>query len=465
MERTLLLHQIEARLGDVDLVWFGTRGDDVEAAADVTQLRAAFSVVAEYRGRTGVQSGALEDLTGVRPDLDTFEIDDDPRSEAMVSLRRAVLRTLARPSAVFTYRPSTFVSAVCFARRDRCRYLGLFKDHQSAFEHKPWVETAVAELGLPHIPWTYVADDDQLDTLNFLHDGPVVLRRSRTNGGVGLVRIDEGSQLDALWPQQDEAYVSVAPYIADGLPVNVGGVAWDDGVTVHHASVQLIGVPGCTVRPFGYCGNDFGAMANLDPVLVDRLERATVTIGNWLRSFGYRGAFGVDFLIAGGVPLFTEVNPRFQGSTHASCQISVEQGQSCLLTEHLAAHLGLPAPRSRPLAEQARESGPFAHLVVHWPHEPAHVDPTPLVDMALCAGGAFRADVLTSPSLQTQTGATVARITTRDLVTTSGFDLVGRLRKVVEAWAAETKTEGRQISGPAGPGGGAGAVARNYAGE
>lgn len=445
MDRGRLLSQIDERLGDLQLVWFGTRGDDVEPAADVAQLRAAFSIVAAYCGRSGVQSSALEDLSGVRPDLDTYEIDDEPRTEAMVSLRRSILRTLARPSAVFTYRPSTFVSAVCFARRDRCRYLGLFKDHQAAFEHKPWVETAVADIGLPHIDWTYIADDDQLETLRFLRDGPVILRRSRTTGGVGLIRVDDGSQLEALWPREDEAYVSVAPFITDGVPLNVGGVVWHDGITVHPASVQLIGVPGCTTRPFGYCGNDFGAVADLDRDVLRGVEQATLTIGRWLRSFGYLGAFGVDFLVSGGVPLFTEVNPRFQGSTHASCQISIEQGESCLLTEHLAAHMGLSAPRYRPLAEQAEQCGPFAHLVVHWLQEPAEIDPSPLVERALGGAATIRADVLTKPGLRTQTGATVARITTRERLTRTGFELLAPLREVVDAWTDRSRPNGGRV--------------------
>src|SRR5205085_8872812 len=128
--------------------------------------------------RSSVEGVALEDLTGQRVDLDTYDLDSEPRRPEVMLLRQALLRALARPSVVFTYRPTMFLSAVCFARRDRCQYLGLFSGHQAAFEHKPWVESAVAELGVAHIPWTYIADDDQLDTVQLLAKGPVMLRRS-----------------------------------------------------------------------------------------------------------------------------------------------------------------------------------------------------------------------------------------------------------------------------------------------
>ncbi|MDQ1710821.1 MAG: hypothetical protein QOE45_271 [Frankiaceae bacterium] len=435
MNRAELRRTISERLAGRQLVWFGTRGDDVEPAAELPELSASFSVIASYGGRPSVRSLALEDISATRVDLDAHDIDEEPRDGPAGELRRAILRTLARPSVVFTYRPSRFLSAICFARQDRCEYLGLFKDHQTAFEHKPWVETEIGRLGVPHIPWTYVADEEQLETLPFLRSGPVMLRRSRTSGGTGLVRVDDEDQVRELWPEQDEAYVSVAPFIDGGVPVNVGAVAWHDGITVHPASVQLIGIPGCSTRPFGYCGNDFGAVAELSDDVLDGIEETTVVVGRWLRRHGYLGAYGVDCLVAGGVPLFTEVNPRFQGSTHASCQLSVEAEESCLVLEHIAALMGMDAPRARPLREQARDAGELSHLVVHWTGAaPGSVDPAPLAERAVREPHACRIDVLTRPELCTLPGATVARITIRDRLTTTGFDLTPTWRGLVDDW-------------------------------
>ena len=434
MDRKALSDAVADRLGDKQLVYFGTRGEDVEAVADLGRLTGAFSIIAAYGGRSAVQSGALEDLTGVRPDLDTFDLDAEPRSEAMMILRRTMLRALSRPTIVFAYRPSTFVSAVCFARHDRCRYLGLSKDHQAAFEHKPWVESAIADLGMAHIPWRYISDDDQLETMRFFDDGPVMLRRSRTTGGVGMVRVDDPSQLESLWFHDDEAYVSVAPFLEGGIPVNVGGVVWHDGVTLHPASIQLIGIDGCTTRPFGFCGNDFQAVSDLGPDVLDAIDTSSRVVGQWLRTFGYRGAFGVDFLVRDGVPLFTEVNPRFQGSTHASCRLSVEEGESCLMLEHLAAHLGIDAPPCRSLREQAASASPLAHLVVHWGGGDAVISATDLVNAVGASIPGSRLDVLASPTRTSATGATVARISVRHQITSTGFELVGPLRQIVDDW-------------------------------
>ncbi|HZM55074.1 MAG TPA: ATP-grasp domain-containing protein, partial [Acidimicrobiales bacterium] len=312
---------------------------------DLPQLQASFSIINSYKRRSSVESVAYEDLTGVRVDLETWDIDEHLRSEATAEFRRGMLRVLAHPSALLPYRPSRFLSAVWFARRDRCLNLGLFGAHQNAFEHKPWVETAVSELGLPQIPWTYIADEEQLRARDLLAQGPVMLRRSRTSGGEGIVRVETNQDLLAQWPHIDEAFVSVAPFLDGGLPVNVGATVWHDGVSVHHPSVQLIGIPNCVTRPFGYCGNDFGLARELPAEIVEQIEVSTIRIGRWMAQFGYLGTFGVDYLVHNGKALFTEINARFQGSTHASCRLSIEANESCLMLEHVAALLRMDAPK------------------------------------------------------------------------------------------------------------------------
>jgi len=257
----------------------------------------------------------------------------------------------------------------------------------------------------------YIADIDQVDAEKYFEKGPVMLRRSRTTGGVGLVRVDDPDELSELWPREPEAFVSVAPFIDGGISLNVGAVVWDNGVTVHPASVQLIGVPGLTNRPFGYCGNDFAAVADLDPVLLDQMEHSTRSIGAWLGGFGYRGAFGVDFLVSGGEPLFTEINPRFQGSTHASCRLSVDHDESCLVLEHVAAFLELEAPTSVPLRLQAARYDPLSHVVVHNGGPDAGVDPGPLLAAFSRTRKLLASDVLTRPELITRSDAAIGRFT------------------------------------------------------
>ncbi len=428
--RSDLLAQVARRLGDRQLVWFGTRGDDIESITDIPNLEASVTITAPYRARAKVRGVAIEELSGRRVDLDVYEVDDELDDPAVQQARDILLRILSRPSALVTYRSSAWVSAVAFARASQCTHLVMFKDHQVAFEHKPWVESALRVEGIEGIEWRYAANEDQLEMMRRLADGPLMLRPSRSCGGVGLSRVRTQPELESEWPGGDEALVSVARFLHPTVPVNIGGVVWDDGVTLHPASVQLIGVPELTSRQFGYCGNDFGAFGALDDDVIDQVDAATRSVGRWLQRHGYRGAFGVDYLVHQGRAIFTEVNPRFQGSTHLSARISLMRGEPCIMLEHIAALMRLPAPQDRPLRSLAREIPPLAHMVVHCGGvAPRRLDLARPLERLAGFETFLRADLVPPPELELDPGAAACRISVRDRVTEDGFALTGAWRQ------------------------------------
>ncbi len=426
MDRAALLTEVTSRLGARSLVWAGLRGDDAVPISDLPQLDGVFSLMSRYDQRTIADAVAYEDLGGVRVDPDAWDIDDHVDASATREFRRRLLAALAGQSALMTYRPGSFFSAVGFARSDHCLSLGMFGAHQFAFEHKPWVETAVATIGLPHVPWTYVSDEDQLSANVHFREGAVMLRRSRTSGGAGIFRVDDPADVRALWPATDEGFVSVAPFLDDALPVNVGATVWPDGVvTVHRPSVQLIGIPQATARPFGYAGNDFGRMRDVDPAIVDEIETSTVRIGAWLARQGYLGTFGVDFLVHDGHALFTEVNPRFQGSTHLSCRLSVAAGEADLMLEHIAAWLGIDGPRTtRPLRDVVAETPDLAHLVVHWESADAALDSSALTTALHGLDERSTVELEPNANVVCAQGTQVVRWITAQRLTDDGYSLL-----------------------------------------
>lgn len=432
-ERAKLLRQVQAALKGRPLVWFGTRGDDVGAVADLANLSHSFSIISAYDQRASVEGVALERLSGIRVDLDSYDIDDDPFQEPIAEFRHQLLAATKRNCVVFTYRPSTFLSAVCFARADRVQYLGMFKDHQTAFEHKPWLESAVARLDIPRLDWRYVSDEDKSVAQRELALGPIVVRRSRSSGGVGIHRVDDPGRLERLWPRVDEAFVSVARFVDNTVPVNIGAVIWDDGLTLHYPSVQLIGVPSLTRRPFGYCGNDFGKARDLGADTLRQIEESTHIIGRWMHNLGYRGAFGIDFLVKDGVPLFTEVNPRFQGSSHLSSLISREAGESCIMLDHLAALLHLSCPTRPGLADVTTNCPDRAHLVMHsGDHRTLGLEGIDAADEMSRVPGYLFSDVLVSPRLSAEPGSAVGRFTLARQVTSTGFEISDDLATSVQ---------------------------------
>lgn len=418
------LDAVRRALDGRPVVWFGIRGEDASALLRLPEFKASYAITAPVQTATisDESNVALEDLTGERVDLDRYDPDFDASPE-MQEFRRRLLREVSGRCVVMTYRPAAFVSALAFAMSETMTLAGLFKDRQAAFEHKPWVETSLERRGVRTLGWSYIADEHRTRAKRLLDGGPVVLRASRSSGGVGITRIDSMDEIVANWPDQVDAFVGVTRYLEDAIPLNVSGCVFPGGeVRLHPPSLQLIGVRGCTDRAFGYCGNDFGAIGALDDELLVELDALMRKVAAWLHHERYVGAFGVDALVHDGRVLFTEVNPRFQGSSALSAVVADELGMPDLFLDHLAATLGLaPVDRELTLLEWARSQPPLSHLVLHNISGRSLVrgDETPLPPLP----SGSRIAQLPARELTVQDGGVLSRMVVDRSITATGFDI------------------------------------------
>jgi len=230
---------------------------------------------------------------------------------------------------------------------------------QRQFEYKPWVEQQLLGLqGVPVLKSIFVRDGD-IDAISaFLRKGPSVGRCSTGAGGSGVFHFATEEEYFERLPNHPDGFVGLTPFLDQAAPLNINACVYSTGeVAVFGASFQLIGVRGLTRRPFGFSGNDFGATSRIPPETCDRLEHCAEAIGRWLFQYGYRGVFGLDVLWNDGRLYVTEVNPRFQASTPLSARINQALGFPDPMTEHIAAFLGLGAPRKVPVVEQTRACG------------------------------------------------------------------------------------------------------------
>jgi ATP-grasp domain len=425
-DRRQRIGQIASALGNRKLIWFGTRGEDGWALHDLPQFAGAFSIIDRIESSTLEVSESLEHLTGRRVDLDVWEVDNHLHDGATKQLRALMSSEMSRDHCVLTYRPSHFLSALTFAHESTSTYFGPFSAHQRAFEYKPWVETNVRAIGIPTLDWVYIADPKSRALVPLLERGPIVLRPASGSGGSGMKLVDSLECLRAVWPLTDHYYASISAFRKEALPLNVGAVVWDDQVTVYHPSVQLIGIPGCVgSRTFAYCGNDFALPASLEPQVLDQTESICRSLGTWLRSFGYRGAFGVDLLLDHGRVLFTELNARFQGSTRMSCQLSAAADESCIMLDHIAAFLHLEPPRRlRRLRDLGAHVQPWSQMVLHNRElQPVRPDLTSIRKRLLAVFPAARSEVDCESEAMCDRGAILTTLSIPRSITDTGYSL------------------------------------------
>lgn len=432
-ERQRLLDGIRARLGRRRLAWFGTRGADARPLLELDSLSGAFGMTMPL-GALTAEDACIETFQGWRVDLDAYDFDQD-RGDGASRLREAVLAHLEGPSVIVPYRPTSFVSTLRFCRGDLLLLAGVPDVQQAGLEHKPWVESELVRAGARVVPWRYYATHDLARIAERISGRALVLRRSRSSGGNGLAVARSSEAVDAFATACPDDFVSVAPYLSPHLPLNVNACVFPGGATTQHPpSVQLIGVEGCTTRPFGYCGNDYAAADALLPARRRDVEETVRLVGRWLASRGYAGAFGVDLLLHEGRVYVAELNPRFQGSSELAADIAARADLPDVYLDHLAAFLGVePGPRH----EEGVAPATGAQVLVH------NVSPIPLARRRAVAPGPFDEALVPAPDIAVAPGGVLCRFVTRRRVTEDGFSLLEPFcRHVLAAHSAFEPTPG-----------------------
>jgi len=91
-----------------------------------------------------------------------------------------------------------------------------------------------------------------------------------------------------------------------------------------------------------FCGHDWSFSNNFPEKAKEKVEEMVRQIGEIIFAEGYRGIFGVDFMIDFNdeiIPI--EINPRLLGSFPVEVQVQLEQGEVPLLAFHLLEFLGV----------------------------------------------------------------------------------------------------------------------------
>jgi hypothetical protein len=118
---------------------------------------------------------------------------------------------------------------------------------------------------------------------------------------------------------------------------------------------QVTGIDWLTPMPLGSCGNAWGAAA-LRPTL-DHAREVLDRLAAELSAAGYRGLFGVDFVLGPDGPVVIETNPRLVASIPLATQLEAVAGRPTLLLRHLALAAGDVGPPAldRPALPEASQ--------------------------------------------------------------------------------------------------------------
>ena len=209
---------------------------------------------------------------------------------------------------------------------------------------KTWVRQQLKSLGVPVIHGSEVRlAPHQFATLARRHGLPLVVSLDHSAAGSGVHLAHDEADFRALAEAHRGAAASVMQFVS-GRSMSMAAVRTEDSVLLGEPSLQIIGQPSLTNLSFGWCGNDFSG-CHLQEHEVEQMRSMQERIGEWLGDLcigghrGFRGIFGVDFISDGRQVYFTEINPRFLGTTALMADRQQELGRIPMSFLHMVPFL------------------------------------------------------------------------------------------------------------------------------
>jgi uncharacterized protein len=168
-------------------------------------------------------------------------------------------------------------------------------------------------------------------------DGRCLLKPRTGSGGAGIHFLEVSKAQKEL---SKETYLQE---LIEGVPCSAVYVGDEKDTCFLGATRQLVGESWLHASRFHYCGS-IGPL-DLNPPVRQTLEKIGHVLGN---QCNLRGLFGVDFILAGGIPWSIEVNPRYPASVEI---LEYALGIKAIAYHRMAfdAGVAIPDPVSKPV--------------------------------------------------------------------------------------------------------------------
>jgi len=274
----------------------------------------------------------------------------------------ARLKSYKKPVNLLCYRSVQTLENVSKNRvPKRPRIYAVPEDLKRRFDNKILLQRALQGLSLPKLPGKIaVLGRTTFSGLSREVALPFVVQLPYGSSGQFTFIVKEEKEHKRIKKRFPGRNVVIRKYI-DGFSLNGNAVivSGKRGAKVMCAapSVQITGAPECSNFPAAFCGNDYAAARHVDEEVAGQVRDQMRAIGEWMAASGFRGAFGMDFVVDGRKVYPIEINPRFQNSTslYTAFQSRQKRRDNILFLLHIAEFLQGEDRRMRKYVEDFPE--------------------------------------------------------------------------------------------------------------
>jgi hypothetical protein len=236
------------------------------------------------------------------------------------------------PNILF-FKPSVAIDKIC--KEQGYRKLGNSAFLNELFENKILFTQFLTKAGLPQ-PKGEIGDlsEFEFDRLALKYGSKLVVQFGRGWAGSTTFVIEEKDDFLKIQHQYPGRKVKVTQFINGPTVLNNACISGQK-VLISPPAVQITAPAGFTSRPLGSCGRAWPAV--LASKQKKKIYELTQAVGSHMRKLGYRGFFGLDFLIkeATGQVFISENNARLTASAPFYTKLELMMGVVPLIAFHL----------------------------------------------------------------------------------------------------------------------------------
>lgn len=264
---------------------------------------------------------------------------------------------LGKKVSLLTYHSSKDIEEFISSHPESIELIGPEIELKDYLDCKTTLPPDLPGIGIPPLP----GEIRKISETNFgelveKYGETLVIQWGIGDSGSGTSFISSKDAFEKLKATKAGELVKISKFL-DGYSIAICAVAYGDSVILSQPNVQVVGCPECVTKRATYCASDFTVSKYFSPKRMKQIYDYTLKVGRWMKSKGYRGLFGIDFITSKDDPdsvYISECNARFTGEGQFYTDYQKMANQVPLQFFHIAEYTGIDIPK--PEIESYNES-------------------------------------------------------------------------------------------------------------
>lgn len=243
---------------------------------------------------------------------------------------------------ILTFKPSPMIEIAC--RNNGWRYLGNDWRLNREWEDKVKFAEIASEMSLKnaHSRIARIGDgniEELAGSLDFGGGKKHVVQFSHGYSGNSTFIAEDPEAFASILRKNAGRKAKIADFV-EGDAYTFDVCVGDFGILISQPIFQITGFAEFNRNPLGTCGNDFTFGRKLGEAAGEEMRSGMSKVAGRLRSLGYRGILGFDFVSGADGAHIIEVNPRLVGSIPVLTKLQLSGGEVPFLLLHILSFLG-----------------------------------------------------------------------------------------------------------------------------